>query len=602
MADSLSTQRPQPAASGRLDKTPLLHLLVYAMDKGLTGSLELSTVSGGENAAILFYKGQPAKVRTSQPVVYLGQIVLEAGLLDEARLHQTIALKAQSGKLHGQILLEARILDQAQLANALRTQLGRKLVHLLTLPDDSTYGYYDGFDALHGYGGPELTPLDPLPFIWGVIRESPPWEHVNVALTKLGAHCLQLAPTAEIARFGFDAKEQAAVDLIRSRPARLTELTAPNLLSPRVAQLLAYCLLITKQVAIVRSASKEAASPAAAAARFGAAETTTGISKISSGISGISVTPSGVNMSAFAPSKAPSRTPPPQIVQPTKPSVAPSPKPAAKRMSKAPPKDPPPELSAPLKQRWKEILERAQYIDREDYFVMLDIAKDAPTTEIQKAFFDAAKVWHPDKLPPELREVRDACARVFARMSEAHATLSDAEKRQRYMEIMKDGGGTPEAQETVAQVLEAAGVFQKGEFFFKRGDYPQAEALCRQAHEMDPTQADYLALLAWIEALKPENQEEARTTASIAKINAAIKLNAKCERAFFYRGMLHKRLNSEIPAVRDFRRAAELNPHNIDAAREVRIYEMRSGGGKPGSKGGADGEKSGGLLGKLFKK
>jgi hypothetical protein len=64
-------QRPVAAASGVLAKTPLLHLLIYALDRKLSGSIEL--LSPEKRAAVIvFGTGQPVKIRTSEPVAYLG--------------------------------------------------------------------------------------------------------------------------------------------------------------------------------------------------------------------------------------------------------------------------------------------------------------------------------------------------------------------------------------------------------------------------------------------------------------------------------------------------------------------------------------------------
>jgi Tfp pilus assembly protein PilF len=167
-------------------------------------------------------------------------------------------------------------------------------------------------------------------------------------------------------------------------------------------------------------------------------------------------------------------------------------------------------------------------------------------------------------------------------------------------------------QATVAKVVEAATAFQKAEVCFRRSDFTQAEALCRKALADDTTQPDYHAMLAWLVALKPENQSPAKTLESIQMLERAIAINEKCERAFFWRGMLYKRLNKNDLAVKDFRSAVDLNPHNIDAAREVRLYNMR--GGRRSSKPPAPSKRptlsppkssdagKPGLLGRLFKK
>src|SRR5579871_6513113 len=98
------------------------------------------------------------------------------------------------------------------------------------------------------------------------------------------------------------------------------------------------------------------------------------------------------------------------------------------------------------------------------------------------------------------------------------------------MKLLADGSGSPEMQETVARVVEAATHFQKAEVCFKRNDLVQAEALCRQALELDATQPDYVALLAWLLALKPESQGPEKTLACIDHLTRAIKMSDRCEK------------------------------------------------------------------------
>ena len=50
-----AAQRPSPAASGTLAKTPLLHLLVYALDKKLAGTIDI--VSPDDRAASVLFVG-----------------------------------------------------------------------------------------------------------------------------------------------------------------------------------------------------------------------------------------------------------------------------------------------------------------------------------------------------------------------------------------------------------------------------------------------------------------------------------------------------------------------------------------------------------------
>jgi curved DNA-binding protein CbpA len=207
---------------------------------------------------------------------------------------------------------------------------------------------------------------------------------------------------------------------------------------------------------------------------------------------------------------------------------------------------------------------------------MLGVKNEAKVEACQTAFFALAKEWHPDRLPAWLSEVKDQCSKVFSHMSEAHQTLTDPKKRAEYVQLLKDGGATPDDQAKIQAILEAAGNFAKAEAFFKKNDMVQAEALCRKAYEADPSQADYIAMIAWLEAQRPTlSKDEVRMR--IAMLDKAIRLNERCEKAFFWRGQLHKKMDMLPQAMKDFKAASEINPRNTDAIRELRLYQMRKG-------------------------
>jgi tetratricopeptide (TPR) repeat protein len=577
-----TTTRPAPTASSTLAKTPFLHLLVYALEKVLTGSIELFAPDRS-TAAILFLDGQPAKARTSEPVAYLGRVLCDLRYLTEEQLTSSLEelakVKAVRPMLHGELLLSQGLVDAAKLKTGLDVQLARKLRCAASLPSETKYAYYDGFDALRGWGG-EGERIDPVPLFWGMLLEYAPWEHVSAAFARISNSPLRVARDAELERLGLKKEELAAAELLRARPMSASEFASAARLNQRTAQLLSYLLLMTKQVDVLPPPQTASTPPAASQA--GEARERTRTETPSAGPSAsrqptqspapsprtmLSPTPSP--RTTLSPTPSPRTTLTPPATAPKTPSVKPA---------RSTPPPPPPALARELAERWREIIERAATIERADYFMMLDIARDATQDDVESAFFALVKRWHPDRLPPELAPVRDACSRVFARMSEAHVTLTDDKQRARYMRLLADGSGSPEMQATVAKVVDAATNFQKAEVCFRRNDMVQAETFCRKALEDDPTQPDYHAMLAWLTALKPENQLPEKTIEIIQMLERAITMSDRCEKAYFWRGMLYKRLGRSDLAVRDFRRVMDLNPRNIDAAREVRLYNMRGRG------------------------
>ena len=65
-----------PTAQGSLEATPLGHLLVYGLDRLLTGTLVLEEPTGKKHA-IYFDGGGPAKAKVQDPILFLGRVLVE---------------------------------------------------------------------------------------------------------------------------------------------------------------------------------------------------------------------------------------------------------------------------------------------------------------------------------------------------------------------------------------------------------------------------------------------------------------------------------------------------------------------------------------------
>lgn len=282
-------------------------------------------------------------------------------------------------------------------------------------------------------------------------------------------------------------------------------------------------------------------------------------------------------------------------LSPHDPRVSPTGTPAARASA---------EVATGVDARRQEILARTKAIENENYFQMLGLSPDCSAADVRKAFIALVKTWHPDRLPAVLSDVREQCSRVFSHLSEAHDTLTDAVQRERYMKLMSEGGATPLDQARIADVVEAATNFQKAEVMLRRGDIDEAEALAKLAVEAEPKEADYIALAGWIAAQRVPAGEFGGLDQVVLRLSEAIALNDRCEKAYFYRGLVQKRLGQMSRAYLDFKRAAELNPRNLDALREVRLYDMRARKSLPPR----DGPRSGppkpklSFFGRLFKK
>jgi DnaJ-domain-containing protein 1 len=773
------TPRGAPTAEGTLQKTPFVHLLIYMLDQRLSGTTLFTLASGGEHA-VYFHDGTPAKVRTGTMLQPLDRVLVDEGMLDEVTLRGTLREISKKKILHGRLLVMKGLLDRQKVVHALRIQVLRKVTHLFELPGDTRYAYYKDQNLLSTYGGPELTPTEPLAVIMAGIRLMADDPLVDATLKKIAGRPLALHIDAEMKRMQLTREEQSVVDLLRARKATLDDLLEGGVAQPRVVRITVYALAVTRQLDLggakqpvglgrppvteeaiqqpmpaprAKPAASSAATPPVAPAPIaprGSARTPPTAAPPSaqpvapaavaqpvqprSAPAARPVSPasparpasSAPIVAQAAPPQAPTRAPrptvnpafseapqgepfaPPVPARPAQPAQAPparsgrvaptgpignepsppssqqtpapmstraqarapievafAPAPPPARRAAPPPRpthaqQPPPggssgpapfapafvgspmpagpiasgpiatgptapgptfaatpvaPLAAPAKPelaaRRADIEKRAQTIDGEDYYQMLGVTPEAPADQVKTAYFTLAKSWHPDRLPPDLLDVKPLVARVFARFSEAYQTLVDPAKSQEYAQLIKSGGGSPDDQEKVARVVDAAMEFQKAEILLKKHDLAGAEQLAAHAVQADPEQPEYIALLAWVRAMRrgdPPDLREGQTSSHfddlIKLLDTVLAKEQRFERALYYRGVLLKRAGRIDKAIRDFRLAAEVNPKNIDAVREVRLYEMRKRGGGPPSGGAKDKPAEGqdGLFGKFFKR
>src|SRR5690606_35694940 len=129
---------------------------------------------------------------------------------------------------------------------------------------------------------------------------------------------------------------------------------------------------------------------------------------------------------------------------------------------------------------------RSEQTGTQNYYEILGVDPRADAGSIRSAFFQLAKIWHPDRVPHALAHYRDVAAKVFSRMTEAHQVLSNEEQRREYDTLMEEGGATPDEQEQVQRILRAATSFQKAAVLVRKGNWAAAEKEARFAYENDP--------------------------------------------------------------------------------------------------------------------
>ena len=185
--------------------------------------------------------------------------------------------------------------------------------------------------------------------------------------------------------------------------------------------------------------------------------------------------------------------------------------------------------------------------------------------------------------------------RVFARITEAHRVISHAGSREEYDRSLDAGGSTEDTEQAqVMRVLRAAEAFQKAEILMRKRDLDGAERFASVALAGDKDQPEYAALVAWIRARKP-GATEADIQQSLEVLKGAVAKQENNVKMRYYYGGVLKLAGHAGQAMREFRFVAENDPSNLDAARELRLHDIRRHNAP-------DQPSEGGLFGRLFKR
>ena len=108
---------------------------------------------------------------------------------------------------------------------------------------------------------------------------------------------------------------------------------------------------------------------------------------------------------------------------------------------------------------------------------------------------------------------------------------------------------------------------------------------------MNPTEGEYLAVWAFLELKKRPPDAALDDLAEV--LRKALATNPKSERTHLYFAYVLKGMERTSEAKSHFETVISLNPHNIEAARELRLMNMRKQSGSD--------KKGKGLFSRLFK-
>jgi curved DNA-binding protein CbpA len=211
-------------------------------------------------------------------------------------------------------------------------------------------------------------------------------------------------------------------------------------------------------------------------------------------------------------------------------------------------------------ERIKDILNLYAKIESMDYYHVLGVSEDSSTTEIKRAYFKAARKYHPDLFSRDLpREVREKIDDVFDKVTKCYHTLVDPDRREKY-----DREGAESEGEEKRPVEKAEVRFRQGKKLYDQGQYRKAIAYLQTAVRLNKNKADYYILLALAQSKIDAYLREAESN-----FQKAVNLEPWNPEGYVGLGMLYKKASLKVKAANQFKKALGVDPDHRGAQKAL---------------------------------
>ena len=513
-SDSQVRFRGSALVKGSLRETPFTEVLAELHRWRATGALLV--VREPVKKLVYLHEGAPVFVRSNLLAETLGQILVRERMITVAECEESLVRMAVSKRQQGTELIEMGCISPANLSYALQLQLETKLFDLFGW-SEAAYQFNP-----RGESPPALVNFDmsPARILLEGIKRSYDDLRVRAELGSVDAAVVRFSddPLDRFQDMGLESEEAQLYGLIDGRRT-VAQLLHQGSLHPDDARRL---LLALKCAGMIQFGSQ---------------------------LAPLQV-PQGAQRPA--PLSRGSALPPPVSDLPVRALAE-------------------PELLA--RQQVERLAARAQDLRRGTLFEVLAVAPGASEFEVRNAFAALAKESHPDRLGQEAtQEARAFAEEIFAQLTLAHDTLIDRKRREEYELQLRSGVQRTDSEE-VARILSAERRFREGEILLAARDHAGARAAFEDAVRFYPDEAEFHACLGWATwlSLQPAHSPSEAARAAQKLLDKALALNARIDRAYVFRGHIHKALGLFREAEAEFEKALLCNPACAEALQELRL-------------------------------
>jgi curved DNA-binding protein CbpA len=551
-------QTPGPSAHGDLERRPFPRLMLQLYRKRVTGTASITDESH-DTSLLYLREGCAVHIDGSNDLDRLDRILVDTGLVSKAVIARAEQTMEQTGKRLGEVLIELGAVDPRVLHESVRAQLRRKLKRMFFMRK----GTFTVTVTEHDFGKGddfERTRVDPRSLLYQGIRTAYDDARLVAELAPLDGYTFKLIklPPGFVESMGMSSTDPI-VRRLAAGPLHVADI-ADAASRPAEARAAVLALLYADLLQTERELPDGTRQPL---------HSTQGLATLSSDRL----------------ERAPRMSPLPQAhdegapmrVVETTPSVA------------------TPVGDVVLRKRIEEL---HASLGIATHFQLLELSESATPEQVESAYMRAVKTFHPDRLGGMgLLDLGAKAEAIMARLGEGKHVLTDPQRRRDYVRKLR---GEKSDTENARDILDAERVFKEGESALLRGDVKSALVLFNQAVQLNHSETEYRAYLAWARYLETPARRSALSGETQRLITEACKDRPHFIRGVFWQGEIHKNMGNLEAAEKAYRSCLEKDPRFIEAERELRLIEMRRKTAHPPEA--KKEEKSGGFFNKLLKR
>lgn len=219
-------------------------------------------------------------------------------------------------------------------------------------------------------------------------------------------------------------------------------------------------------------------------------------------------------------------------------------------------------------------------MESETPFEILEAPVAASLSELHTAQVKQIFRYHPDRLGRHASvALRQLAGRLCGKITQAFAQLEDPAELRRQRELALEGTSERVQAADANQAVELAA---RAEKHMRGHDFGEAAACLARALAFDDGDPSYPVLLAWCRAQSipydadsPVEGIDTRYDDALQAMRVGLRTDPHFMRGRYLYAQLLKRSGRVDAAARQFRTVVRMQPQNIGAARELRLYQMR---------------------------